>query len=138
VIGLDTNVLVRYLTQDDPRQSRAANALVAEAVAGGKRLFVGAVVLCEMVWVLRESYGLAKAEIVSALERLLATTQLEIDEKDLVRAAIEDYRRGPGDFADYVIGRVAREAGCERTATFDRRLKRSTLFRMLGAPRAPG
>lgn len=135
MIGLDTNVLVRYLTQDEPQQSRAANALVAAAVTAGERLFVGAVVLCEMVWVLRESYGSTKAEIVSALEHLLATAQIEIGQKDLAREALEDYRKGRGDFADYVIGRAAREAGCERTVTFDRRLKASALFRLVGTHR---
>jgi predicted nucleic-acid-binding protein len=133
VTGLDTNVLVRYLTQDDPRQSRRVNALVAEAVAAGERLFVGAVVLCELVWVLRGAYGLDKATIVAALERILATAQLEVDQKDVVRGALEDYRGASGDFADYVIGHRAREAGCDRTATFDRRLKASPLFRVLPA-----
>ena len=89
--GLDTNVLVRYLTQDEPRQSRRANALVAEAVAGGERLFVSVVVLCELVWVLRGAYSLGRPTIAAALERILATAQLEIDEKDLVREALEDY-----------------------------------------------
>ena len=131
MIGLDTNVLVRYLTQDDPRRSRQANALVAEAVSGAGRLFVSAVVLCELVWVLRGAYSLDKATIVDALGRILATAQLEIDQKDVVREALDDYRAGGGDFADYVIGRRGREVGCERTATFDRRLKASVLFRVL-------
>jgi predicted nucleic-acid-binding protein len=129
--GLDTNVLVRYLTADDPRQSRRAAALVAEAVSAGDRLFVGAVVLCELVWVLRGAYSLDRPTIAMALDRILATAQIEIDEKDIVREALEDYRAGSGDFADYVIGRRAREAGCEKTATFDRRLKASGLFRLL-------
>ncbi len=129
--GLDTNVLVRYLTEDDPRQSRQAAALVAETVAAGERLFVSAVVLCELVWVLRGAYSLDRQTIAGTLDRILATAQLEIDQKDLVREALEDYRGGGGDFADYVIGRRAREAGCERTATFDRRLKPSRLFRLL-------
>jgi predicted nucleic-acid-binding protein len=133
VIGLDTNVLVRYLTQDEPRQSKRANALVAEAVAGGQRLFVSAVVLCELVWVLRGPYAFGKEEVVASLERILATAQLEIDQKDLVREALADYRSGGGDFADYMIGRRGRECGCERTATFDRRLKTSALFRVLPA-----
>jgi predicted nucleic-acid-binding protein len=129
--GLDTNVLVRYLTADDPRQSRRAAALVAEAVSAGGRLFVGAVVLCELVWVLRGAYSLDRPTIAMALDRILATAQIEIDQKDIVREALEDYRAGSGDFADYVIGRRAREAGCEKTATFDRRLKASGLFRLL-------
>lgn len=129
--GLDTNVLVRYLTADDPRQSRRAAALVAEAVSAGDRLFVGAVVLCELVWVLRGAYSLDRPTIAMALDRILATAQIDIDQKDIVREALEDYRAGSGDFADYVIGRRAREAGCEKTATFDRRLKASGLFRLL-------
>jgi predicted nucleic-acid-binding protein len=133
VTGLDTNVLVRYLTEDDPRQSRRAAALVAEAVSGGGRLFVSAVVLCELVWVLRGAYSLDRPTIAMALDRILATGQLEIDIKDVVREALEDYRTGSGDFADYVIGRRGREAGCERTVTFDRRLKGSGLFRLLSS-----
>jgi predicted nucleic-acid-binding protein len=129
--GLDTNVLVRYLTQDDRRQSRRANALVAGAVAGGERLFVSVVVLCELVWVLRGAYSLGRPTIAAALEGMLATAQLEIDEKDLVREALEDYRTAGGDFADYVIGHRGREAGCKATATFDRRLKGSRLYRLL-------
>lgn len=129
--GLDTNVLVRYLTQDEPRQARRATALVAESVAAGERLFVSVVVLCELVWVLRGAYSLDRPTIAGALERILATAQLEIDQKDLVREALEDYRAGGGDFADYVIGRRGKEAGCEATATFDRRLKGSRLFRLL-------
>jgi predicted nucleic-acid-binding protein len=131
VTGLDTNVLVRYLTQDDPRQSRRAAALVAEAVADGQRLFVSAVVLCELVWVLRGAYSLDRSTIALALDRILATAQIEVDQKDVIRAALEDYREGAGDFADYVIGRRGREAGCEKTATFDQRLKRSELVRLL-------
>lgn len=131
MIGIDTNVLVRYLTQDDPGQARRANAVVAEAVADKTRLFVSAVVLCELVWVLRGAYALDKPTIVLALERILATTQFEIGHKDVVRGALEDYRKGGGDFADYVIGLRGEEMGCSWTATFDRRLRSSRLFRVL-------
>jgi predicted nucleic-acid-binding protein len=133
MIGLDTNVLVRYLTQDDRQQARRANALVAKAASERTRLFISAVALCELVWVLRAAYALDKPTIVLTLERILATAQFEIDQKDLVREALEDYRVGGGDFADYVIGRRGREMGCERTATFDRRLRPSDLFRVLAS-----
>jgi predicted nucleic-acid-binding protein len=133
VIGLDTNVLVRYLTQDDAAQGHRANVLVADAATKGDRCFIASVVLCELVWVLRGAYGFDKATVVSALERILATTQFEIDEKDIVRRALEDYRGGKGDFADYVIGHRGLEAGCAATASFDRRLKGSVVFRVLAA-----
>lgn len=131
MIGLDTNVLVRYLTQDDPGQSRRANAVVAEASASGQRLYLTAVVLCELVWVLRGAYELDRASVAAALERIMATVQFEIEQKDVMYDALADYQAGAGDFADYVIGRRGREAGCDHTATFDRRLKASGLFRTL-------
>lgn len=131
--GLDTNVLVRYLTQDDPRQAREANALISGTLEKGERCFIAAVVLCELVWVLRGAYRLEKATVAMALDRILATAQFDIDDRDVVRRALEDYRTGRGDFADYVIGNHNRESGCPTTATFDRRLKGSALFRVLGA-----
>jgi len=131
VTGLDTNVLVRYLTQDDAAQARRANALLADAVAKGDRCFLGAVVLCELAWVLRGAYGFDKATIAATLERILVTAQFEIDDKDVVRRALEDYRPGKADFADYIIGQRGQEAGCTVTATFDRRLKGNKLFQVL-------
>ena len=129
--GLDTNVLVRYLTQDDASQARKANALVADTVARGERCFVVGVVLCELVWVLRGAYAFDKATVVGVLERILATAQFTIDEKDVVRRAVDDYRSGKGDFADYLIGHHGQESGCRTTATFDRQLKGSALFQVL-------
>jgi predicted nucleic-acid-binding protein len=131
VIGLDTNVLVRYLTQDDPIQARRANAVVAAALEKGERCRLDSLVLCELVWVLRGAYGYDKATVVDTLERILMTAQFDIGEKDLVRRALEDHRLGSGDFADYLIGHSNREHGCASTATFDRRLKSSALFRVL-------
>lgn len=101
-------------------------------MSAGERLFVSAVILCELVWV-HGAYSFDRRTIATTLERVLATAQFEIDQKDVVREALEDYRRGGGDFADFVIGRRGREAGCEKTATFDRRLKASGLFRPLAS-----
>jgi len=131
LIGLDTNVLVRYLTQDDGAQARKVDALMAEAVAAGG-CYLGSVVLCELVWVLRDAYQFDKATVVATLDRILSTAQFHVGGKDLVRRALEDYRHGSGDFADYVIGRSSQEAGCSTTATFDRALKQSPTFRWLG------
>jgi predicted nucleic-acid-binding protein len=131
VIGLDTNVIVRYLTQDDPRQARKATALIEAGARRGDRFHLGVLVLCEVVWVLRGAYDFDKETIVSVLDRILATEQFEIGEKDLVRVALEEYRSGKGDFADYLIGHANRETGCEFTATFDGRLKEGETFRVL-------
>ena len=129
--GVDTNVLVRYLTQDDPAQSRRANAIIDGAVAGGERIHVDTVVLCELVWVLRSAYGLPRATVADALTGLLETSQLSVDERDRLREAASRYAVGGGDFADYVLGLRNRSAGCDTTLTFDRAHRKSDLFTVL-------
>jgi predicted nucleic-acid-binding protein len=129
--GLDTNVLVRYLTQDDPRQSRKANALIDDPVTRRERCFISLIVCCELVWVLREAYRFPRETIAHALAQMLDTAQFQVEERDLVGRALDDYRRGPADFSDYVIGWRNRHAGCSDTATFDLALRRSELFSVL-------
>ena len=131
MIGLDTNVLVRYLTQDDPGQARRASALVEETVRAGERCYIDSVVLCELVWVLRGAYSFDKSTVVETLERILATAQFEIADGDVARRALADYRSDKGDYADYVIGRANQGGGCEVTATFDRQLRGHEAFRVL-------
>jgi predicted nucleic-acid-binding protein len=129
--GLDTNVLVRYLTDDDPVQARRAAAWIGTAVARGEDCFISAIVLCEMTWVLRGAYEVSKSDLVRTLDQLLATVRFVIGDKDVVRRAVDAYRAGRADFADYVIGALNHEAGCEKTVTFDRRLRDDTHFQIL-------
>ena len=131
MIGLDTNILARYLTQDDLTQAHRANAVIAEATRRGDRCAVNAIVLCELVWVLRDAYGVDRDTVVTALEKILDTAQFVIEDRDSARRALADYHHGPGDFADYIIGWRNRQAGCSETATFDRALRRSGLFRLV-------
>jgi predicted nucleic-acid-binding protein len=135
LIGLDTNVLVRLLVEDDPRQAGEARRLVADAVSRGELLRIDPVVLCEIAWVLRGAYRVPKRRIVEALEELVSAAELEIGEIDSVRDALGDFRSGRGDLADYVIARLNRAAGCEATATFDRVHRGDSLFRVLGSGR---
>ena len=131
MIGLDTNVLVRYLTQDDPSQSRRANQFIADAAARGESLHLSAVVLCETVWVLRWAYRVGKSDILGSLTRVLDTAQFSIEDADACREALAEYADGQGDFSDYLIGARNRRVGCSATVTFDRKLRRSDLFRIL-------
>lgn len=98
---------------------------------GLDRCAISSVTLCELVWVLDGAYRLDRLAIASALERILDTADFVVEDRDVVRRAVADYRRGPGDFADYLIGWRNRAAGCETTATFDRGLRGGELFRML-------
>ena len=132
MIGLDTSVLARYLVQDEPRQSAKASALVRSAAEGGEVMFVSAIVLCELVWVLESAYGYSKRAVIELIEKILETDQIVVEDSDEMRSALESYRRGKADFSDYVIGLRGLAHGCERTATFDRALKGEPGFDVLG------
>lgn len=131
--GVDTNVLVRFLTGDDPEQYQTAERLFVAAEEAGESLYLTVPVLCELVWTLRgRRYRHGGEAIVGVLDRLLATPTIEIQDRDAVQRALIDYEQGQGDFADYLIGHLARKAGCSETVTFDRRLEGSPLFDVLG------
>lgn len=129
--GLDTNVIVRFLVKDDEAQAKKASACIHGMAASGESCFISSLVLCELVWVLESAYGYAKGEITDVLEKLLVTKQFEIEGKDVVRQAIHDYKDGNGDIADYLIGRINRDRGCDVTYTFDLDLKACSLFYVL-------
>jgi predicted nucleic-acid-binding protein len=127
--GLDTNVLVRYFTRDDPRQFRVAERLFEEIAERGG--FVNVVVLCELAWVLEGAYGLERRAIVDVFRRLMDTAQLSIEDREMVARAVDEFAEGKAGFADYLIGVRNRAAGCDATATFDRALRGSDGFRVL-------
>lgn len=127
--GLDTNVLVRYVTADDPAQAELARAAIEGAEARDERLFVSGIVLCELVWVLRSrAYRYGKPEVVEALNGLLDIPAFEIQQRTLVRKAVTRYGDGRADFADYLLGLVHQDAGCDETWTFDDRLAKAGGF----------
>ncbi len=131
MIGLDTNILVRYLTQDDEVQTKRANQAITEAVGAGETCFLSTPVICELVWVLGSSYRYPREVIVTALRAILDTEQFVFENKDILVQAVSEYALGPGDFMDYVIGRIARAAGSSHTLTFDQDLSDSRLFAVL-------
>ncbi len=122
MIGLDTNVLVRYLTQDDPDQSAQANNLIETRCTRREPGRISLVVLCELTWVLSGAYGYGKKLVVQVLEHILASQELAVENEDIARSALKSFRRGGPDFADYVIVFSNRSAGCETTYSFDRKL----------------
>ncbi len=122
MIALDTNVLVRYLMMDDPEQSRRAAAFIDGIADAGDRMYVSHVVLCEVSWVLGRAYRMSKANLVSALSAMARTAQFTVEDPDIAGRALRRYQSGGADFADYLIAERARAAGCERLATFDRKL----------------
>ena len=128
MIGVDTNVLVRYLTLDDEEQVARVDRLIQDAAERDEPLHLDPVVLCETAWVLRSVYDRSPEEIADALERVIDTRQFSIEDRDSARRALTAFRTAAGDFADYLIGERNRRAGCRTTMTFDRTLKDSPLF----------
>ena len=120
--ALDTNVLVRYLVEDDREQSERAATLIDGALDTGEPLFVPQLVLAELVWVLTRAYDFRRPEIGDFVRRLAHARQLVIEDIDDVHRALDAYTRGKADFADYLIVERAHRAGCEGLVTFDRRL----------------
>lgn len=119
MIGLDTNVLVRYVAQDDAKQSPKASRLV-ESLTADSPGYVSLVSVVELVWVLAGCYALSKDEICEVLETLLRTKELVVANADIVWKALRLFKSGKADFADCLIELSAQEAGCSHTATFDR------------------
>ena len=119
MIGLDTNVLVRYVTQDDPAQSAAATRLM-DSLSAETPGFVPLVVVIELVWVLQSCYDAKRGAIAKVLETLLRSKELVVERAELVWQALRGFAASRGDFADCVIERCAHAAQCPYTATFDK------------------
>jgi predicted nucleic-acid-binding protein len=124
MIGLDTNILVRYLTQDDPVQSRAATELIERRLTSASPGFVSIVAITETVWVLERAYGLADYEIAAAIEHTLQADVLVVESEQEVFTAMIALKEGLGSFADALIGALNIRAGCSGTLTFDRKALR--------------
>jgi predicted nucleic-acid-binding protein len=131
MIGLDTNILVRYLTQDDPEQSMKVTNEIEKGLAAGDMFFITSIVMCELVWVLETAYGYDRREIIPVLENILRTRQFQFENKDLLWISLSDYRNKKGDFADHLIGQTGHKTGCRETLTFDTELKNNPIFRVL-------
>jgi predicted nucleic-acid-binding protein len=128
MIGLDTNVLVRYLAQDDPVQSPKATDLIERRLSEEDPGFVSVVAMAEAAWVLERAYGLSDAEIASAIERTLQIDVLAVESEQEVFSAMIALKEGRGSFADALIGALGAKAGCIRTVTFDRKALRLAGF----------
>jgi predicted nucleic-acid-binding protein len=121
MIGLDTNVVVRYLVQDEPKQSEQANRIIEKAVVDGETLGISQVTLCEIVWVLERCYSVSKKELIDVLKQLLQTQQIRVEHDAIARQALRDFEHHAGvDFSDCLIGRQNAFNDCSFTYTFDK------------------
>jgi len=118
VIGIDTNVLVRFVVKDDPTQAPAAVRMI-QGLSPEEPGWISILVLTELVWTLRRVYKLDRTSIAGVLERLLSSKDTVLEQRDVVRRALLAYQSSKADFADCVIAVTANLAGCSRMVTFD-------------------
>jgi len=130
VIGIDTNVLVRYFAQDDPLQSPIASALL-EGLSPERRGYVSLVALVELVWVMTRRFGVKRSGIVHIVGGILESREFMVEAADTVRKALQSYAASTADFADCLIERSCHAAECDWVATFDAAAARTPGFRLL-------
>ena len=131
MIGLDTNVLVRYIVQDDKEQSALATTTIEKGADREEMFYINHIVLCELVWVLKRCYGAKPDAIGRLLEQILRTAHFRVQDIESVWRALKEYRISAADFADCLIAQQNRAADCPETLTFDQNAAKAKGFRLV-------
>jgi predicted nucleic-acid-binding protein len=131
MIGLDTNVLVRYITQDHPEQSKLATDYIEKKCTANSPGYVNHIVICELIWVLNRAYRFEKNIVSEVIGKILLSSELVVEDSDTVWQALEAYKSESADFADYLISIKNHSAGCVTTSTFDKAAAGFPLFKYL-------
>jgi len=131
LIGLDTNVLIRYIVRDDRRQAEAASRLIESQCTRESPGLINPVVLCEIVWVLTRGYGYDRTTTARVVRRILSVREIQVSRAELAWKALRLFESGQADFSDYLIGLVNQLEKADTTITFDRRAAESDLFRLV-------
>jgi predicted nucleic-acid-binding protein len=131
MIALDTNILVRLITQDDPQQAALVERLIKQATEEGEACFVSDVVLCELEWVLEGCYGATRSDLLTAIQELASREVFAFEDSDSLHWVIELFRKGKVELSDALIGGKARAQGARTTYTFDRVLSHNEGYSLL-------
>ncbi len=129
MIGLDTNILLRYLTQDDAPQAKRATKIFEKQISEGNRGFISTIVLVETCWALGRFYGVEAEGIETMIDRFLVAPSVEFEHREEIWRALRLSRTGTIDFVDALIGLVGESHGCEYTLTFDKKAAKNKLFK---------
>ena len=132
MIGLDTNVVIRYLVQDDKKQSAAATRLIEKSLTMDAPGYINHTSLCEIVWVLQRCYSVTRLQIREIVEGLLTTKQFKVENVEVTWKALRAFEASNADFCDAVISQVNIHHGCEHTVTFDKKAASLPGFDLLG------
>lgn len=125
MIAIDTNVLVRYLTNDDEIQSQKVLQLLSSQIGKSNSIFINNIVICELIWVLERGYKYSKQQVVSTIKEILATVEFSFEDHKILWTSIMEYEKSKADFSDILIGKLNIARNCTHTLTFD--LSASTL-----------
>ena len=131
MIGLDTNVIVRYLVQDDAEQANQATCILETMISPKNKAYIAMVVLCELIWVLESCYHYPKTLIGDTVEKFFKIEAFKIEEAQACWVALSHYRSENVDFSDALIGYLNRQNGCEKTFTFDKKAAGMPYFELL-------
>jgi predicted nucleic-acid-binding protein len=121
MIGIDTNVLVRYLVQDDDGQSALASEFIEESISVEKPGYITLISLVEVVWVLKSCYTVNKNDLCTIVRMILETKQFIIEKSESCYRALKSFEEGNSDFSDALIFTLSKDAGCFETMTFDKK-----------------
>lgn len=131
MIGLDTNILVRYITQDDQNQAELATKFIEKNCTGTKPGFINQIVICEIIWILCRAYGYDKKLVIRIIGKLLQSSEIVVENSPIIWKALKEYENGNADFSDYLIALSNIKSGCDYTVTFDKKASGNKLFKIL-------
>ena len=131
MIGLDTNILVRYLTQDDQEQAKKAVKLIESNLSQKQSMFINNIVFCELIWVLERGYKYSKQQIASAIRILLSAQEFAFEQLDSLWIALDKYEKDNIDFSDALIGELNKSYKCTHTYSFDTQASKMSNFELL-------
>ena len=129
MIGLDTNILIRYFAQDDPEQSARATAIIEEQISENNPGFISSIVLVEMVWTLTRLYKMTTASIMPLVRELINAADLQLEHQEATWRAYQLVCSQEADFADALLGAIHHGHGCTYTLTFDKAAAKNNLFK---------
>ena len=131
MIGIDTNILVRFITQDDKQQSAKVNQFIDQKLSADNMGLISKIVLCELTWVLSNAYGYSRNDISTIIQQVLITQEFIVEDSDLALKALQYYQHGNAGFADYFLAQTHDSMGADYTVTFDKKAAKSELFQLL-------
>jgi len=130
MIGIDTNILVRYFTQDNLEQAQIVEQLIDSYATSFNSLFVNNIVMCELVWVLERGYKYNKEEVSKVIKQMLSTEEFAFENQELLWLALSQYNQNKLDFSDALIGELNKKFGCSETLTFDQAAIKANNFKL--------